>query len=96
MAKQVADQTSSDLKHADVFEQEADGTLTDTEAAKADADELVPYLPFERGRGAEDEVGRGRLEREVTKDAWLEPDPPPPLMPVAGKPALPPGPPIDR
>lgn len=42
MVKQVADQTSSDLKYADVFEQEADGTLTDTEAAKADADELTP------------------------------------------------------
>jgi len=42
MVEQVADQTSSDLKYADVFEREADGTLTDTEAAKADADELVP------------------------------------------------------
>ena len=48
MAKQVADQTSSDLKHADVFEQEADGTLTDTEAAKADADELAPGPVNER------------------------------------------------
>jgi len=42
MVEQVADQTSSDLKYADVFEREADGTLTDTEAAKADADELAP------------------------------------------------------
>ncbi|MDP9092655.1 MAG: hypothetical protein M3N95_06850 [Actinomycetota bacterium] len=40
MAKQVAEQTSSDLKHADVFEREADGATTDTEAAKASADEL--------------------------------------------------------
>lgn len=40
MVEQVADQTSSDLKHADVFEREADGTTTDTEAAKASADEL--------------------------------------------------------
>ncbi len=40
MAKQVADQTSSDLKHADVFRREAEGTSTDTEAAKASADEL--------------------------------------------------------
>lgn len=40
MARQVADQTSSDLKEADVFKREADGTTTDTEAAKADADEL--------------------------------------------------------
>jgi hypothetical protein len=40
MAQQVADQTSSDLKHADVFEREADGATTDTEAAKASADEL--------------------------------------------------------
>src|SRR5581483_4552426 len=35
MVQQVADQTSSDLKHADVFEREADGTTTETEAAKA-------------------------------------------------------------
>ncbi|MDP9116751.1 MAG: hypothetical protein M3O28_05735 [Actinomycetota bacterium] len=41
MAEQVAGQTSSDLKHADVFEREADGTTTDTEAAKATADELA-------------------------------------------------------
>ena len=41
MVKQVADQTSTDLKHADVFEREADGTTTDTEAAKATADELA-------------------------------------------------------
>lgn len=40
MAKQVSEQTSSDLKHADVFEREAGGASTDTEAAKASADEL--------------------------------------------------------
>ncbi|MEP7019824.1 MAG: hypothetical protein ABI808_04165 [Pseudonocardiales bacterium] len=40
-ADQVADQTSSDLKHADVFERESDGAATDTEAAKASADELA-------------------------------------------------------
>ena len=36
----VGDQTSSDLKTQQVFENEQDGTYTDTEAAKADADEL--------------------------------------------------------
>ena len=41
MASQVADQTSSDLKADDVFEREADGTTTDTEAAKAGPDELT-------------------------------------------------------
>lgn len=40
MAEQVAGQTSSDLKAEDVFAREKDGTATDTEAAKADADEL--------------------------------------------------------
>jgi hypothetical protein len=40
-AEQVAEQTSSDLKHADVFERETDGATTDTEAAKATADELA-------------------------------------------------------
>jgi hypothetical protein len=40
MARAVADQTSSDLKADDVFEREADGAAGDTEAAKADADEL--------------------------------------------------------
>jgi hypothetical protein len=39
-ADQVAEQTSSDRKHADVFERESDGATTDTEAAKASADEL--------------------------------------------------------
>jgi len=41
MVEQVADQTSSDIKEADVFKREADGTTTDTEAAKASADELA-------------------------------------------------------
>jgi hypothetical protein len=41
MAEQVADQTSSDLQHKDVFEREADGATTDTEAAKATGDELA-------------------------------------------------------
>ncbi len=40
MAKQVSGQTSSELDQKDWFEREADGTLTDTEAAKADADEI--------------------------------------------------------
>lgn len=40
MARQVAEQTSSDMKESDVFKREADGTTTDTEAAKASADEL--------------------------------------------------------
>jgi hypothetical protein len=40
MVKEVGEQTSSDLKYADVFKREADGTTTDTEAAKASADEL--------------------------------------------------------
>jgi hypothetical protein len=40
MAREVAEQTSSDLKADDVFEREADGAAGDTEAAKADPDEL--------------------------------------------------------
>jgi len=40
MVEQVADQTSSDLNEADVFKREAEGTTTDSEAAKADADEV--------------------------------------------------------
>jgi hypothetical protein len=39
MVEQVAEQTSSDIREADVFKREADGTTTDTEAAKASADE---------------------------------------------------------
>lgn len=41
MARQVAEQTDSQHQQADVFEREADGATTDTEAAKADADELA-------------------------------------------------------
>ncbi|HJQ42562.1 MAG TPA: hypothetical protein VJ831_05730 [Jatrophihabitantaceae bacterium] len=41
MVRQVAEQTDSEHQQADVFEREADGTTTDTEAAKADADELA-------------------------------------------------------
>jgi hypothetical protein len=40
MVEQVAGQTASDLKNSDVFERESDGATTDTEAAKASADEL--------------------------------------------------------
>ena len=41
MLAQVADQTDSDLKAEDVFERESDGAATETEAAKADGDELA-------------------------------------------------------
>jgi hypothetical protein len=40
LAEQVADQTSSDLEAEGAFQREADGAATDTEVAKADADEL--------------------------------------------------------
>ena len=40
MVEQVAGQTSSDEKWADVSKREQDGAATDTELAKADADEL--------------------------------------------------------
>jgi hypothetical protein len=40
MMKQVAKQTPNELKHKDFFEGEAEGTTTDTEAAKANADEI--------------------------------------------------------
>jgi hypothetical protein len=39
-SQQVAEQTSSDLKEADVFKRESNGTSTDVEAAKATADDL--------------------------------------------------------
>jgi len=39
MVKQVGDATDSELEQKDYFEREADGTVSDTEAAKADADE---------------------------------------------------------
>lgn len=41
MARQVAAQTDSEHQQADVFEREADGATSDTEAAKADGDELA-------------------------------------------------------
>jgi hypothetical protein len=41
MVKQVADQTSSTMREADVFKREKDGTSTDTEAAKASGDEFA-------------------------------------------------------
>lgn len=40
MVEQVNEQTSSDEKWADVSKREADGATTETELAKADADEL--------------------------------------------------------
>jgi large subunit ribosomal protein L4 len=40
LARQVADQTDPNLATDDAFEREADGTVTDTEAAKASADEM--------------------------------------------------------
>jgi hypothetical protein len=39
MVKQVAEQTDSELEQKDYFEREQDGAVSDTEAAKADADE---------------------------------------------------------
>ena len=41
LAEQVGEQTSSDLEAEDVFEREADGAATETEAAKADGSELA-------------------------------------------------------
>jgi hypothetical protein len=41
MVRQVAEQTASDLKHQDFFEREAQGAASDTEAAKADADDVA-------------------------------------------------------
>jgi hypothetical protein len=40
MARQVAEQTPSEERYADVSKLEADGALTDKEIAKADADDL--------------------------------------------------------
>lgn len=40
MVREVADQTSSDLNAEDVFKREADGAAGDTEAAKADPQDL--------------------------------------------------------
>jgi hypothetical protein len=41
LAQQVAGQTPSEERYADVFKREADGVATETEAAKASADELA-------------------------------------------------------
>lgn len=41
MVEQVGGQTDTELEWKDVFEREADGATTETEAAKADADELA-------------------------------------------------------
>jgi hypothetical protein len=41
MVEQVADQTPAEERYADVFKREADGATTDTEAAKASADEVA-------------------------------------------------------
>ncbi len=41
MVEQVAGQTDTEHQWSDVFERESDGATTDTEAAKADADELA-------------------------------------------------------
>ena len=41
LAQQVADQTPSEERYADVFKRETDGATTETEAAKASADELA-------------------------------------------------------
>lgn len=40
MVREVADQTSSDLKADDIFEREADGAAGDVEAAKAGPEDL--------------------------------------------------------
>jgi protease I len=39
LVQQVADQTDSELEQKDYFERESDGIVSETEAAKADADE---------------------------------------------------------
>ena len=41
LTEQVADQTDSNLEVEGAFEREADGAATDTEAAKASADDLA-------------------------------------------------------
>lgn len=40
LSEQVADQTDSNLEVEGAFERESDGAASDTEAAKASADEL--------------------------------------------------------
>ena len=41
LVEQVNRQTDSELQQKDFFERESDGTTTDTEAARADADEVA-------------------------------------------------------
>ena len=41
LTEQVADQTDSNLEVEGAFERESDGATTDTEAAKASADDLA-------------------------------------------------------
>ncbi len=41
MVKQVSEQTSSELDQKDFFERERDGAVSETEAAKTDADEAA-------------------------------------------------------
>ena len=41
LTEQVADQTDSNLEVKGAFERESDGAATDTEAAKASADDLA-------------------------------------------------------
>jgi hypothetical protein len=41
MLEQVSRQTDSEHEQAEFFKQESEGTLTDTEAAKIDPDELA-------------------------------------------------------
>ena len=51
MLEQVAGQTSSELKYADVFKRESEGMTTDTEAAKASA---VEFAGDVAGGGSDD------------------------------------------
>ena len=39
LVRQVAEQTDSEHEQKDYFERESDGTVSDTEAAKADAEQ---------------------------------------------------------
>ena len=41
LAEQVGDQTANDRKAEDVFEREAEGAVSETEAAKLDGDDLA-------------------------------------------------------
>jgi large subunit ribosomal protein L4 len=50
-AKEVAEQTSSDLKVEEAFERESDGTATDTEAAVAQAEHIEPAVDADEEAG---------------------------------------------